>query len=444
MLPTNTPDSPDALIEAMRRSRLLPPGERVLVAVSGGPDSTALLVAVREAGHEVVAAHFDHDLQAGSAAAAGHVARLCHQLGVELLVERRSVAMPRGSVQAAARSLRYDFLERAREKAGARVIALGHTANDVVEGVVMHLLRGCGLAGLRGMPARRGAFVRPLLNVWRHEVVDFLGSRGIVPVEDPANADLRYERVRMRREVLPALERDRPGIVRRFHAVAMRASAMHEGLLSRAEVAAGRGTLSRSIVSNASEPVAAELLRRLYAAAGGSEPGLSRVHLNSMLRLSRGGPGGRGTDLPGGYRFRVVGDTLQVNRPGDHDARRPAVNVEVAQCDGCQDADVAHLKPGLALRVGFRRPGLRMRPLGGRGTRKLQDIFVDARIPREDRDSWPLVFAGDRLAWVPGVAVDSDLASRLGEPALHVTLTRILEQRTSMLESPNSPPGEPT
>jgi tRNA(Ile)-lysidine synthetase-like protein len=223
----------------------------------------------------------------------------------------------------------------------------------------------------------------------------------------------------------------------------MRAAAMHDSLTARADGAAERGTLNRSIVANASEPVAAELLRRLYSAAGGPEPGLSRVHLASMARLSRGGPGGRGLDLPGGLRFRVVGDSVQVYRSRDLEEQRRGIGVEVTLCGGCQDRDAAHLKPGLALQVGFRRPGLKMRPLGGRGTRKLQDIFVDARVPREDRDSWPLVFAGDRLAWVPGIAVDSDLAGAFGEPALHVTLTRILEQRTSMLESPHRP-GEPT
>jgi tRNA(Ile)-lysidine synthetase-like protein len=427
MLPTDRPETPDPVIQAMRRSRLLPLGERILVALSGGPDSTALLLAVRDEGHDVVAAHFDHALQSGSAAAAEHVARLCDRLGVELVVERRQVAMPRGSVQAAARALRYEFLERARLQAGAQVIALGHTADDVVEGVAIHLSRGCGLAGLRGMPARRGVVVRPLLHAWRHDVVGFLASRGIAALEDPANSDPRYERVRVRRRILPALERDRPGILRRFHAVAMQATAMHDRLTARADGTFERGTLNRSTVSNAPEPVAAELLRRLFAAAGGSEPGLSRVHIASMVRLSRGGHGGRGLDLPGGFRFRVVGDSVEVNRSHDLDAQRRGVSVEVTRCDGCLDRDAAHLKAGLLLQVGFRRPGLRMRPLGGRGTRKLQDIFVDARVPREDRDSWPLVFAGDRLAWVPGIAVDSDLASRCGEPALHVTLTRILE-----------------
>jgi tRNA(Ile)-lysidine synthase len=102
--------------------------------------------------------------------------------------------------------------------------------------------------------------------------------------------------------------------------------------------------------------------------------------------------------------------------------------ITVRPCGGCGEAGAAHLKAGLALTLGFRRPGMRMHLRGG--TRKLQDVFVDARVPREERDSWPLVLSGDRLAWVPGVAVDDQLAARPGEPAAHVTVTRILPAGT--------------
>src|SRR5437879_4230591 len=150
-----------AVTEGLRASGLIAPGNRVLAAVSGGPDSSALLVALVEAGHHVVAAHYDHALQPGSAIVAVHVRDLCERLGVELIVERRERALPRGSVQAGARSLRYDFLERAQKQSGAHVVAIAHPADDVVEGVLLPLLRGCGLAGLRRMARRRRRVVRP-------------------------------------------------------------------------------------------------------------------------------------------------------------------------------------------------------------------------------------------------------------------------------------------
>jgi tRNA(Ile)-lysidine synthase len=374
---------------------------RVLAAVSGGPDSTALLLALHETGHDVVAAHYDHALRAGSEVPARQVATLCRELGVPLVMERRTEPLAKGSLQAAARQLRYAFLDRARAQAHADVVAVAHTADDLVEGVVLHLMRGCGLAGFRGMPARRGHYVRPMLDTWRKDVRDFLRERGVAAYEDPANSEARFARVRVRTQILPALERDRPGIIRRFHAAALTAA----GLQRQAE----------------SVPTTVETLRRLYAEAGGPQPGLSRRHLEAMLKLTEPGRGGRGVDLPGALRFRIVGGHMEVV-PSQPSISRPP-RLEAWRCAGCDDSRAAHLHAGLKVHVGFRRPGLRMRPLGGQGTRKLQDLFVDARVPREERDGWPLVFAGDRLAWVPGVAVESDLAAGEGEDGLHIAIT---------------------
>lgn len=373
---------------------------KVLVAVSGGPDSTALLLTLHEAGTDIVAAHYDHALQATSDVPARQVAALCERLAIPLISERRNEPMPKGSLQAAARKLRYAFLDRARAQSGADLVALAHTADDLVEGVVLHMLRGCGLAGFRGMPARRGHFVRPFLNVWRKDVRAFLEQRGVVAYEDPANTDTRFARVRVRAQILPALERDRPGITRRFHAAALAAARLQE----QAEEA----------------PTRVEAIKRLYREAGGPEPGLSRRHIESIQKVAGPGRGGRGVDLPGALRFRIVGGRMEIV-PTRRESSPARLMVE--RCAGCDDRQAAHLRAGLDLRLGFRRPGLRMRPLGGRGSRKLQDLFVDARVPREDRDGWPLVFAGDSLAWVPGVAVDAGLAARPGEEALHVSIT---------------------
>ena len=417
----------------------------MLVAVSGGPDSTALLVAMHELGFDIGAAHFDHALRPGSEKVAALVDELCARLGVDIVTERRVAPMPRGSVQAGARELRYEFLERSRARAGSDVVALAHTADDVVEGAVLHLMRGCGISGLRGMPASRGAYVRPMLGVWRRDVVDFLERRGITAYSDPANADLHHARARVRHEVLPALERDRPGIGRRFHAVARRASAMQEAIEREAGAVLAVGMPTAPEVAQMREPLAVELMKALYARAGGSQPALSRAHLASMLDLvygERGGRGGRGVDLPRGRRFRIVGSYMEVIAPAIAGARP---RLDVKSCAGCDDSNAAHLRPGVQVHLGFRRPGLRMRPAGGRGSRKLQDILVDARVPREERDSWPLVFAGERLAWVPGVAVDADLASVSGEPAMHVAISPMPDRWTkkvARLETPNSPRGE--
>ena len=411
MLPT------EPLTDALRRSNLIQKGRRVLVALSGGPDSTALLVGLVQEGHDVRAAHFDHALRPNSGQDAEFAAALCGRLGVALVAELRSEPLQRGSVQAAARAQRYAFLERARVATGADVVALAHIADDVVEGAVMHMLRGCGIAGLRGMPAQRGVFVRPLLNVWRADVRTFLALRSIASLEDPSNSDASYARVRMRTQLLPALERDRPGIVRRLHSVATRAAHLQ------AEIAAEAQKLidsPRSALARANNAVSAETLRHLYVRAGGAEPALSRAHIEAMRRLLSPGRGGRGVDLPGGFRFRVVGETVEVFRSS---TPHEDPQLYIRACRGCDSHGAIHLKAGLDLKLGYRKPGLRLRPQGGRGTRKLQDLFVDARVPREDRDFWPLVFAGEQLAWVPGLAVDANLAARPGESALHVSVS---------------------
>jgi tRNA(Ile)-lysidine synthase len=156
--------------------------------------------------------------------------------------------------------------------------------------------------------------------------------------------------------------------------------------------------------------------RRLY----GRQPGLSRRHLEAMDALALAGRTGAGLDLPGSLRFRVGRHQLEVEP-----ARLPAPAAPTLRsrpCRGCREAAAVHLRPGLRLHLGHRVPGLRMRPLGAPGSRKLQDILTDAGVPRHLRDGLPLVFAEGRLAWVPGIAVDVEAVALPGEPAQHVWL----------------------
>ena len=421
-----------AALEAAARG--LPPTGSILVALSGGPDSTALLLFLLEAGRDVAAAHFDHAFRPGSEADAEHVARLCRTLGVELVSERRVRPPARGSLQAAARELRYEFLGRARSESGRDLVALGHTADDLVEGVILHLLRGSGLAGGRGMPARRGPYLRPLLAVWRAELAAFLEGRGIEALDDPANRDSeRFARARVRHELLPRLEQDAPGLKRRLWAAALAAARYQEEL----ERQAGRLGGDRRAYLGADRVVRLEGYRRLY----GRQPALNRRQLQAMDSLTLAGRTGSGLDLPGGLRFRVGRRRLEVVEPTPAEPLRPVIRSR--PCAGCQESPLflaedgwegaesawqevafgaVHLRSGLDLALGHRVPGLRMRPLGAPGSRKLQDILTDAHIPRHLRDRLPLVFAGGRLVWVPGVAVEADAATRSGDPGHHVWL----------------------
>lgn len=396
---------------------LLAPGVRALAAVSGGPDSMALLVWLLESGVDVTAAHFDHALRPDSAQDAEHVAWLCARLGVPLIQGRRARELPRGSLQAAARALRYEFLERVRRETGCEVVCFGHTADDVVEGAVMHLLRGSALAGLRGMPQRRGPYFRPLLHVWRADVETYLRVRAIEPLRDPSNADTSHSaRARARHVLLPRLEQDRPGLSRRLRAAAETAARLQDQLEAGARRLIHDGVAFRAELRATPRAVRLEVYRQLY----GRLPALTRRQLEAMDALALGGTTGSGLDLPGRLRLRVQPDRVSVGVAVLTEPAPPRLAVRA--CSGCADPGAAHLRPGMKLTVGYRRPGLRMRPLGAPGSRKLQDLLTDAKVPRHLRDRLPLVFADGLLAWVPGIAVDSDCAAPSGGAAAHVTI----------------------
>ena len=391
----------------------------MLVALSGGPDSTVLLLALREAGVPVVAAHFDHALRSGSGQDAAAVAELCARLGVELITGVRTEPLAAGSLQASARAARYRFLDSALRDSGLARAALGHTADDLVEGALLHLLRGSGLAGMRGMPARRGPFVRPLLNCWRSEVETFLRERRVSPLRDPSNQDLRFARVRIRLQLLPRLEADRPGLTARLHRAALQAARLQDELESRARglVGAGSGRIPLRALAGAAPAVRAEALRQLYEAAAGAGSGLDRSHLLALDRLVREGRSGDAIDLPRAIRARRGYEALDMSARAEIPLPTPALRTR--PCEGCDDRSAGHFPPGTELRLGTRLPGLRMRPLPGGRTRKLQDILVDAKVPRHLRDTLPLVFAGGELAWVPGVARDARWAAVTGAPSIH-------------------------
>jgi tRNA(Ile)-lysidine synthase len=391
------------------------------VGISGGPDSTALLLWLVEKGWPVVAAHYDHALREGSEQDRTITFDLCRRARVALIWERRQEPLRErpGSLQAAARILRYGFLERARAAAGCQVIAVGHTADDVIEGVLLHLLRGSGLAGLRGMPQQNGRVVRPFWRTWRAEVEAYLKCRGERPVRDPSNLEVdRFARAQARHRLLPALERSRPGIGSRLLSVAEVALDCQKGLEAEA------ATIGNSLAElrAAAQPVRVEAYRQIYKML----PALGRQHLEDVDRLVLRGQTGDGLDLPRGVRAWLDPGALVMTR-GVPQARLPALSTWA--CPGCRSKDAVHLAPefkDLQLQVVRRRPGMRLRV--GAGTRKLQDLLVDARVPRRLRDLLPLVMAGGRLAWVPGVAADRELTVPTAKPGIHLSLSSVGEK----------------
>ena len=215
---------------ALDRDGVLHPGERVVVACSGGPDSSALVDALARLapprGLTLVVAHVDHGLRPGGAAEAEAVAGLA--AGRSLPVERLAVSVPPGpNLQERARTARHAVLRELASRIGATAIALGHTADDQAETVLMRALRGATPRSLGAMAPRSGALARPLLRVWRAETAGYCRALGLTPLDDPSNADPRHLRTRVRQEVIPVLEAVFPGARRRLVALADRTRDAH-------------------------------------------------------------------------------------------------------------------------------------------------------------------------------------------------------------------------
>ena len=354
------------------------------VACSGGADSVALADATIEvagAPHVVVLV-IDHGLVDGSARVAGEVAAWARSRGAAAVVRRVEVAS-RASLEAAARDARYAALEELADELGLVAILLGHTARDQAETVLMRILRGTGPAGLAGIPARRGRFVRPLLALDRAVIDAHVAQRRLPVHHDPMNDDSSLTRVRIRNEVLPALRRENP----QLDAALLRlAASAAEWLAAIDERAARFAQLPIDCATLAREPAAIRKRAIMLALGSGSA-----THLEAIDDLiTSGSRGERSLDLPGLRLVRSY-DQLAIANPVQNVAIVPPA--------------------GYALRIW--QPGDRMRParLQGR-SRKLSDLFIDAKIPRHLRATARVVIriSDQTIVWAEflGIALVSD------------------------------------
>jgi len=411
------------------------PGAHLLVAASGGPDSTAALAALAELapaqGWRLTAAHVAHRLRgAASADDAARVRALAARLGVAH-VERAAPVAPGAGLEGRARTARHRALVALARDAGADRIVLAHTADDQAETLLLRLVRGAGRGGLAGMRATRGRLWRPLLDATRADVRRYLAERGLVAAVDLSNADLRHARSRMRRLVVPLLAAEfNPGLVPALAALAGRLR--DEDALLDAQAAARLAALADADgLDVAVADVPAALGRRVVRAwlERGARRGVAAAHVERVLALAHGGGGA--VAVPGPARIVRSGARL-VRRAGREAPRADARADAAAVVPG---ASVAHPAAGWRLRLGPPRPrragetraagvaralldadalpatllvrgprrGDRI-TLPGVGTRKLQDVLVDAKVAREDRARVPVLLAGEAVVWVAGVA----------------------------------------
>ncbi len=393
------------------RHDLLRPGPLV-VAVSGGTDSTALLLLLAdlapELGLVLVVAHFDHRSRPRAGAAdASFVAGLAGSVGAAIRVGR---AERRPASEDDARQARYAFLRRAAVEAGATAIATAHTRDDQAETVLLHATRGSGLPGLAGMRPSRDGVIRPFLALSRADTVAICAAAGIAPREDPSNRSLRFARNRVRRRVLPELERINPQAIVALARLAEAASEASELRRRQAEEALERavvgGTVDLRVLDAVDAVIRDEALVRWWEGLTGRS--LGAVNRRALSRLAGGTAGSAALDLPGGRALREYGSLRRL--PGMVETlATTAVTLEPGASIDWQGWTLrlsAERDPGLPLcapapaagllLVRGRRPGDR---IGADLRIKVQDLFTDARVPARSRDRHPLIASEDGAVW---------------------------------------------
>ena len=405
----------------MRAHDLLPPGPLV-VAVSGGTDSVALLLLLAslapELGLDLHVAHFDHRLRPrASAKDAAFVADLAQSHGATIRIGRAE-RVPKSEDEA--RELRYAFLRRAAHETGAKLIATGHTRDDQAETVLLHATRGSGLAGLAGMRPKRDDIVRPLLAIGRAETVAVCADAKVAPREDTSNRDLKYARNRIRHTVLPELERINPQVRAALARLADAAAQITDLSRDATERALADATTGDRIDLGALDgPHRDEALALAWYRATGRP--LTARHRGALAGLTATSAGSAALDLPGGRALREYGELL-IQPAG---AAAGQANVAQTRLDLDRPVDwagwtirlsatppgpdvLAVPAPDTELVVRSRRPGDR---LGGRLRMKVQDLFVDAKVPERARATHPLVATTNgEVWWVVGLKrADADV-----------------------------------
>ncbi len=450
----------DQIESTLREQCGLNKDQPIIAGVSGGPDSLCLMNALRQAGYRVIVAHFNHKLRPDSDADANTVEQTAGRLNLKWVIEKGDVREfadeQKLSIEEAARMMRYRFLMAQARKFKAQAVAVGHTADDQVETVLMHFIRGAGLSGLKGMTHRtiirmfdpEIPVVRPLLDVWREETIIYCAANGLRPRHDPSNASLDFFRNRLRHLLIPALESYNP----RFREVVWRTSRSLAGdheivshVLDDAwkEVVAQetrdfvafdssaltnrRIGLQRNLIRRAMERLHPDSLDAGFATleratnfvADPEQP--TRMDLTKGLHLLREGgliyvvagsvtlPVERWPQLPE-EKLTIplsIPDQVELSGGWKLNCERwniPSLAMEESSANNDPFQvwlDAGELSDDLALRT--RQEGDRFEPLGMDGHEtKLSDFFINVKLPQRARDRWPLLCMGKKVVWVPG------------------------------------------
>jgi tRNA(Ile)-lysidine synthase len=450
----------DSIKVILQENCCLKPDQPIVVGVSGGPDSLCLMDILYRAGYPLVIAHLNHGLRPEADEDVREVEQISSRLNLPLVVKKedvRGLALAESlSIEEAARLLRYRFLMEQARANKAQAVAVGHTADDQVETVLMNFVRGAGLTGLKGMTCRKVLpefdpdipIVRPLLNVWREETVVYCAAHGLRPVFDQSNATLDYTRNRIRHLLIPELEsynpRFREALWRTSQSLAADYQTMQEimnGLWEHCIEQQKPGYVIFKRAEFVSQPAGLQrnLLRRALQQI---RPGLQNINFAMFERALSLAADARQTDqveLVGGTRLLCEGQRIYVANweanlpfgnwpqlegepqtlgiPGQIDLpngwiltcqKWELVPVALQQAQENKNPfqvwlDADKLSDDGELQLRTRRPGDLFQPLGLDGhSMKLSDFEINVKMPRRARAQWPLVAMGETIIWLPG------------------------------------------